>query len=535
MIVLIRKSPCLAGVVWRISAKLAEFNGYIKEELYMKSSRLFIYILACILIALLPFLYASINICTDNESSVQQEQKLYMLSCMLNDITFSTLIHIMHDLENNLSYWHEQLKNPRSYAIIRGPQGWFGSKTAKKEIHEHIQALQVVEKIHAQVLGELHVLKHKKDLTPISYSVQSLEVLSPLTGTKYNNLNNPDYHNLQISLSNTITLMSTYKKHFDHEIYNNTKPSHFIRNWWKYIIGITAISTAGCTAYQYRKNIPQWYNKAINTLNQQWKQRIVEPIKGIKQSLSNETNDFKTKEILEKKTNLFKQEAYTYYNRRPDIHKDDVPGFVKQLIDGDNTEIMQDLNEQTRNIIKNFCNDFAQRTSNLMLKIIRKPQNKQHVRFGEDSLLLANYHELRIEKTKYEVQKMFYKITVLVAMFPAALTFYSVYKISSIAFSKLFLKKIIFQPLQERILSVRRALNRLDSGEQQQLSMEAHGHLVYLTHVLRQYISQLPTEHHENFEQDLQELVSRLTIKQKHEVVKRMYDVYGFLQPNPSS
>lgn len=501
----------------------------------MKSSRLFIYVLACLLSAFAPFLYVSTNICTDNESSVQQEQKLYMLSCILNDITFSTLIHIMHDLENNLSYWHEQLKNPRSYAIIRGPQGWFGSKTTKKEIHEHIQALQVVEKIHAQALGELHVLKHKKNLTQISYSVQSLEVLSPLTGTKYNNLNNLDYHNLQISLANAITLMSTYKKRFDHEIYNNTKPSHLIRNWWKYIIGAGVISAVGYAGYQYRKNIPQWYNKTINTLNQQYKQRIVEPIKGIKKSLSNETNDFKTEKILEKKTNLFRQEAYTYYSRRPDIHKNDVPKFVKQLIDGDNTEIMQDLNEQTRNIIKNFCNDFIQRTSNLIPEIIIKSENKQHVRFGEDSLLLANYHELRIEKTKYEVQKTFYKITVLVAMFPAALTLYGLYKISSIAFSKLFLKKIIFQPLQKRILSVRRALNRLDNGEQQQLSMEAHGHLVYLTHVLRQYISQLPTEHHENFEQDLQELVSHLTIKQKHKVVKRMYDVYGFLQPSTNS
>jgi len=503
-------------------------------------------------------------------SSTEQEQQLYSLVYMLNDVMFSTLVHILHDLEDHLDYWHKQLASPRSYAIIRGPRGWFGSKTTKSVIKEHINALQKAEKAHAEALGSLHILRQTRDISVLDYATKSLELLSQLTTSRYKKLENTsDFKNVQTALSNAIIEMSVYKKRFDRYIYKNTKPSHLVRHWWKYLFGITAISAAGYTAYHYKDTIGQWYHEGLETLKQQWQQRIVNPIKGIAHNLSAKNNEINTKnleelelemseidreinhtkEILSLGKEAFEKEAFKYYQRRPDIAEDQIQYYVQELTQyGNDTDVMHDMHEQGRNFTTNLGSDIAQAITDKTKKIFYTPgETKSNCRIIEAPLLSTNFYKLKLDQKelemlniKLEAIKVLYQgkqqwhlqevNAMLGAMIPAALAIYYTYRTTAFAFSTLFFKKIVLIPLQERILSLRRMLNRFDDGKQKYLPNEAFGHVVYWTHKLRQYSTQLPTEQQENLRQDILELESTaLTTKQKHEVVKRMYDVYGFL------
>lgn len=489
----------------------------------------------------------------NSESITNPDATLFTLTHMLNDMAFSTLIYVMSNLEDYLDYWQKQLN----------------SKTTETTIKEHIKFLKNTEKIHAQTLGTLHRLRHNKYHSNSEYCTKTLEALSALIDITPNTTEHT-YKNLQEKLYEAIIQMNSYKKKFDHAISNHAKPSHITQHWGKYLFGAIAISILGYTAYEYKHNISQWWNSLAEGLRQQIEQRIIIPIERIIQNLSlknNETNQRDlskiqeeigkvntdinhTSKILEIRQKAFEEETYKYYQRRPDISQNKVENYVKRHLEGDDTDVMRDIIEQARNIEKNLYHDATQNISDLAKSLFVKPeQKKSNFRLIEALTQLASFYkltvnekELQLKNIQLEALKVLYQgkqqwylqevNTMLGAMFPAALTLYSAYKISMHTFSTLFFKKAVLIPLQECILSVRKMLNRVDDGQQTDLSNRATGHLIYWTHKLRQYIIQLPVEHQENFKQDILELESNLlTVKQKHEVVKRMYDIYGFLKP----
>lgn len=507
------------------------------------------------------------------EPATHKEEKLPALAALVDDMAFPTLIYTMHTLEDNLDYWQNQLKNSRNYTIFRS------SAKTESAIKEHIRALKDIELIHAKALGKLHILRNT-DTTSLEYCTKMLEILSAFMNiTPEPDDKKLDDKNLEKRLSAAISQLSTYKKSFDRAISAHTKPSHLARNWWKYLLGIAAISALGFTAYEYKQNIWQWYQQGLETIQKQWQQRIVDPINGIIRNLSLQTNETNQKDleklqqeietlpsdikhlknILDIRKEAFEKETRIYYQRRSDIPQDEIDAYVDRLHHrGDDTDVMGDLIKQGRYFKENIRHEAKELYQNTrekapnwvkyLLPTTTPAQEEQEFRLLEPALQLINFYKLKADKKELELQeiilnckKLFYEVkqqwylqevnAMFGAMFPAALTGYAAYKLSTNAFSTLFFKKVVLIPLQERILSIRKMLNRFDDGEQKELSAENMGHLLYWAHKLRQYIVQIPDEQQESFKQDIQELESmELTIKQKHEVVKRMYDVYGFLK-----
>lgn len=461
--------------------------------------------------------------------------KLKELCTTHNQIVESSLCNIMHELETSLAYWHTMEDAPFSYAIIRGPKGWISSKTAQDEIQSHIEVLGHEQEKIASALGCLaHYQVIEKSLTNPQDLKKSAATCFELVDILLEKIHIvPQDRNVDALITygaETIKQLPEFHDHYLALIADHLKPNHFIRHWTKYALGTACILAASAIAYTHQDELASFKDNSKAAIYNFWKKNIKEPISNTYNILFDKKHTgIVSNESLEGKRTLLRQGLREFLQKKlPEASTETIDKQVEYMMSTKDIRLVQeDLKDQFGSwgsrAYSEFYKNMRDHVKWGIWTIAKAPDSTkdQDLRVGQDLDLVIQQGLLTadelLQKTQLNLE--------LFAIIPSILGLYGLKK----GYDSLFHRKILSEPLQQRLIYVDKLLNKFNHGTLQ-LDLSGTGFLRYHVHALSQYVGRVPAHQQKAFKADLEELNNQnLNVSQKLRVIDQMYRQYAFL------
>ncbi len=452
-------------------------------------------------------------------------QKLKMLCATHNQVLESGLLSIMHELETSLAYWHTMEDTPFSYAVIRGPKGWIGSKTAREAILNNIEILSKKQEDIANALGTL--VKYQATVESLNDSkaletriAQCFTLSATLLGKPQIVLPQAAEGDLIDYGTSAIKQLSIFHEQYLSLINVHLKPNHLMRNWTKYTLGAACLIATAALAYKHQDALARLKEKTITGLQHIWTNHIQIPIQNTRDILFGRKHyNIVTAEAIEGDKEVVRDRLRLYLPKIfPNKSKEQISEQIEYIIRSKDTrDIMKDWSDQLANPGKKFAWHLT-------------PYFGEEARLFETTVLNYDMIKLQVNEATMAAQQAWEAQQLnaeLLAIFPVALSLYGLKK----GWDKLFHGKILSEPLQHRLMLADKLLNAYNTGDKY-LDNAGFGYLHYHTHALTQYVGRIPSGQQKAFIADIAELNNpAFTVEQKLRVIDQMYRQYAFLNP----
>ena len=119
----------------------------------------------------------------------------------------------------------------------------------------------------------------------------------------------------------------------------------------------------------------------------------------------------------------------------------------------------------------------------------------------------------------------------MLALLPASLVIYAIYKIGKAAHDKAISKEPMYKIMRHISREIGKILNKNNTYIKTSPSFEDQGHLIFWINKLRDYAKELSGDEKDDFKEDLTELeCEEYQVSQKLQTLQRMYNSYGFMR-----
>lgn len=452
----------------------------------------------------------------------QKPNELQLLYTAHTQVLESSLLGIMHELETSIAYWQSLEDSSFSHAIIRGPKGWLSSNTAAEDIQEHINVLSDKQTQVATALGTLisfqnaHVpLSDKADL--IASINNCFAVPDALLGKTALPSEQFDSTTIISYATESLKQIPHFQEEYLAQISDHLKPNHFVRNWTKYALAAGCFIAATAFAYKNQDKFETWQQNGKEAVINFWKNHIVKPLENTKEIL------FGRKHLQVITPEAVAGSERTFTNNldrllpiiRPNASKEELATLKAHILTTkDSSLIVEFWDDQAKHLIWNATTNFYNGNLHFLETNASLIQLKDW-QFSQFALAI---------KQLWEAQQLNAEI---IAIFPVVIGLYGIKK----GYDAVFHRKIVSEPLQQRLTHIDKLLNKYNTGDFQ-LDTAGTGFLHYHLAALQQYVGRIPSNKQKTFTADLQELKSpTYNVTQKLRVIDQMHRQYAFLNP----